>query len=413
MKKLPPTLLAALGLDILVTAVGALLTLVHSMDSSVRVQLAFNGVDIVTYVLGIAGFVELARRRTGIERTGLHITIGAFALGIATMVFWQIVTFVQPHWSDHTWTLLSRWGYLPISFLPTFGLVIASSRRNRRGAAAAFVLLLVAAPIPPVAQKLYGWIGGWRAMVTVEDVMHISLAVAMLLLSTLLSDGEPARNPEEATSGLRTIASALWLRVIAAVTVTGLTLMLMMGSAGEGSVGILKLAMFSGAIVNAISFVMLAYGALAAVRSAVPDLPRWPVVAAAAGATWCLGVVAYQLPYTYRLLYGSHDYGFASGPQEYVQALSLAVPLVATGAIAVIAAAIGGFAGRRGLEQLRADAQAKGAGFVGLMLASIAIEAWLLPKADALWATVLMARLCATAAESLNADPPLPTAKVI
>jgi hypothetical protein len=159
-------------------------------------------------------------------------------------------------------------------------------------------------------------------------------------------------------------------------------------------------------------------------------MPRWPLVASAAGTLWCLGVGIYQLPYTYRLLYGDHEsYSFSgSDTQEVLQALSVAVPLVALGAIAVIATAIGGFAARRGLDQLRAEAQGKGAAFVLLMLVNVAIQAWLLPSADslgsfvtmtlgaataALWATVQMARLCTLASDSLHAEPPLPKATLV
>jgi len=253
--------------------------------------------------------------------------------------------------------------------------------------------------------------------------------VTLFVLARLVAHGEPARAPETATAGLRTIASALWLRVIAACGVAGLTLLLMLGKPGEGAVGVLKLAMISGAVINAISVAMMTRGALAASRSGIADLPRTPLVLAAAAAVWCLGVALSQLPHMYRMLYGDHDeYGSGHDSQDYVQALALTVPLVATGAVAAVAAAIGGFASRRGLEQLRSEAQGKGAGFVALMLGSIAVQAWLLPKADSLgsfafltlcaaacglFATVLMARLCTLAADSLHATPGLPSAKVV
>ena len=149
----------------------------------------------------------------------------------------------------------------------------------------------------------------------------------------------------------------------------------------------------------------------------------------AAGTLWCLGVGLYQLPYTYRMLYSSqYDDAFTGNTQEILQALSLAVPLVALGAIAIIATAIAGFAARRGLDQLRAEAQGKGTAFFLLMLVSIAVQSWLLPDAGslgsfgmftlaaavaALVATVQMARLCALAADSLHAEPPLPKATVV
>jgi hypothetical protein len=428
MKKLPPTLLVALAIDLVVIATSLAMMIGHSSyGGSLRFELALDGADVVSYVLGIAGFVELSRRNTGLAATGLRIAIGAYVLGLAMTVFWQACTFFQPHWSEHTWQVVTSWAFFATSFLPTLGLVIATSQRHRRAAVAGAVVLIVAAPVPPLARLLYGWITGWKASITVQDALHVALTVAILLLSALLADGEPTREPRSAAYGLRTIGSALWLRVIAAVTVAGLTLMLMMGHAGEDAFAILKLAMFSGAIVNALSLVMLTWGALAVMRSGIGDLARWPIVAVAAGATWCLGVAAFQLPYTYRMLYGSDGFG-ASGAQEHVQALAVAVPLVATGTIAAIAIAIAGFAARRGLEKLRSEAQSKGTAFVVLMLVTVGLQVGMLPKADtlgsfaaltiicavcSLWATVVIARLCTAAAEAANADPGLPTAKIV
>jgi hypothetical protein len=129
------------------------------------------------------------------------------------------------------------------------------------------------------------------------------------------------------------------------------------------------------------------------------------------------------------MLYSSqYDDAFAGNTQDILQALSLAVPLVALGAIAIIATAIAGFAARRGLDQLRAEAQGKGTAFVLLMLTSVGVQSWLLPDAGsvgsfgmftlaasvaALVATVQMARLCALAADSLHAEAPLPRATVV
>jgi hypothetical protein len=98
------------------------------------------------------------------------------------------------------------------------------------------------------------------------------------------------------------------------------------------------------------------------------------------------------------------------------------------GAIAIVATAISGFAARRGLDQLRAEAQAKGTAFFVLVLLSIAVQSWLLPDAGslgsfgmftlaaavaALVGTIQMARLCTLAADSLHTEPPLPKATVV
>jgi hypothetical protein len=431
LKKLPPALLLALGIELVATVTYIVWVLTHSIDSNpLRMSLVFEGASLATYVLAIAGLLELARATTGREALGLRITAGGFALGLAMMAFWEVVVFVQPHWSETTWDLLSKWANFAVDATPVIGLIVATSARHRTAAIAGVVVLLVGVPLPPLAKLMYGWVSGWKTTLAVHHGLHAAVTIATLALVARVAGGESTRAPDAATTGLRTIASALWLRVIAAVTVAGLTMLLVVGRAGEGSTGVLKLAMMSGAVVNVISLIMLARGALATARSHIADMPRWPLVASAAGTLWCLGVGIYQLPYTYRLLYGDHEsYSFSgSDTQEVLQALSVAVPLVALGAIAVIATAIGGFAARRGLDQLRAEAQGKGAAFVLLMLVNVAIQAWLLPSADslgsfvtmtlgaataALWATVQMARLCTLASDSLHAEPPLPKATLV
>jgi hypothetical protein len=430
MKKLPPTLLLALGLEIVVAIVFAVWFIEQPIGSnSLRMNMAYDAAIVVSSVLGIAGLLELARRTTGRESLGLRIAAGGYAIGLAIMAFWQGVVYFQPHWDSDTYDVIGRWAWFVADVLPILGVAIACSQRHRTAALAGLGVLLVGVPLPPLARSMYGWIGGWKAAIALQHTLHAGVTLAVLVLAARLAGGESPRAPDAATAGLRTVAIALWLRVIAAVTVAGLTLLMVVGKAGEGSAGILKLAMMSGAIVSAISLILFARGALGAARSGIADLPRWPFVASAAGTLWCLGVGLYQLPYTYRMLYSSqYDDAFAGNTQDILQALSLAVPLVALGAIAIIATAIAGFAARRGLDQLRAEAQGKGTAFVLLMLTSVGVQSWLLPDAGsvgsfgmftlaasvaALVATVQMARLCALAADSLHAEAPLPRATVV
>jgi hypothetical protein len=433
MKKLPPTLLVALATEVLSILVFGIREMLTSPDHwSISISLATTGMAIVTYVLGISGLLELAKRTTGRTNAGLRLAAAGFVLGLADMAFWLVFTYVQPHWNPDTLDRVQQWSWFAINLVPVLGLVIAAWDRDRRTAVIGLVVLLIADPLPPLARPMYGWIGhSYKAMMGLENGLRLVEVIVLFVLACCVAQGEPARAPDTATAGLRTIASALWLRVVAAVSVASLTMMMMLGSPGEGSVGILKLAMLAGAVINAISLMMMTRGAIAASRAGVVDLPRAPLALGAAAAAWCVGVALYQLPYMFRLLYGDPhgDFSFeSSSAQDYVQALALAMPLVATAAIAAVAVAISGFASRRGLEQLRADAQGKGAAFVVLMLVSIGLQVGLLPKADtlsgfalmtigaavcSLWATVVMARLCATAADSLRAEPGLPTAKVV
>lgn len=430
MKKLPPTLLLALGLEIVATMAFALWFVGHDIRrDATNTSLLFSGANFASAVLAIVGVLELARRTTGRETLGLRISAIGFALGLGLMGFWLGVQYWQPQWQPSTYDRIGSWGWFAADVVPLLGLVISTSQRHRTAALVGVGVLCVGVPVPPLAHGMYGWIGGWKAAILLQHTMHAGVTLAILALASQIADGEPPREPDAAAHGLRTISTALWLRVISAVTVAGISVLLVFGSAGEGGAGIVKLAMMAGAVVGAIALVMVARGALGAARSGIADLSRWPLVVSAAGTLWCLGIGLYQLPYVYRMLYGTdYSYGFSDAGQGIVQALSVPIAIVGLGAVAVVGAAINGFATRRGLDQLRAEAQAKTTAFVGLMLAYVALQSWVLPKAESrggllmmtvaaavamLWATAQMARLCTLAADSLHAEPPLPKATVL
>jgi hypothetical protein len=199
------------------------------------------------------------------------------------------------------------------------------------------------------------------------------------------------------------------------------------GRGSSGSLEMLKLATLSALVVNIIAFTQLGIGALRTARASVPELGRWAFVVGGSCALWAAGVMLGQLPWFYKLLYGNDRYG-GDLTRDYTQALSLALPLVATAGLALLAVAISGLAARTGNETLRAEAQAKGAGFVALSLVAMAITAWMLPKASSMSslamlmllalgasivAIVMMARLLGLAALDVERQVGLPSATVI
>lgn len=422
-RNLPPVLLAMFAIEILGLVGFLTYDLSHSpADSSVRISLAESGLTFTTHVLGLVGFLELSRRATGRLSLGFKIAALGLALGLADQIWWHIFQFVMPHWSFETITTLQGWTYFTVKLVPLLGVTIAATVSDRRAALAGVVALLVSDPVPWLARHTYGWmLTSWRGQYVLLETLHAIGLVALFAISTRLATPGIAAPASAGTYGLRTIASGLWLRVIAACTVTGLTLLLVLGKTDAGAVGVLKLAMISSAIASVISLAMIARGASGAM---VADMPATPLVIAAAASLWCLGVALAQLPFMYRMLYG-HDYGYGSGAYDYVATDSLATGFIVLAAIGAVARAITGFATRRGIEQLRFEAQTKGVWAVVLMFASLGLQQWLLPDASSvgaltlmmlgaavcsLWGTVLMARLCALAADSLQAEPGLPTA---
>jgi hypothetical protein len=424
-RNLPVALQAFFAVEVLSTlAYAAYAATRHEMTDSARISLVDGGLYFAANVLAVVGFMDLARRTTGRLALGFKITALGFGLAIALQMWWHGFIAVQPQWNFHTMEKIEEWTRFVPRFVPLFSAIIAASASRRRLAIVGTLALIVSDPLPIVGRHTYGWLlTGYGSYMMLMEVLHlIELGALFLIVSRLATSGiaAPAR---DGASGLRTVAAGLWLRVIAACTMVGLTLLLALGRGEDGALSVLKLATISSAIVGCISFAMIARGTFGAL---VADLPALPLVLASTAMLWCLGVTLGQLPYTYKLLYGHSDYGFGgSEGREYAEALSIAAPIIAIAAIAAVANAISGFAARRGLEQLRSEAQSRGIGFVALMLTGIAAQSWLLPQMRSegsavfmmlaaagcsLWATVLMARLCALAADSLGSDPGLPTA---
>jgi len=424
-RNLPPALLAMFLVELLAVVVYLGYQLTHDiMSPSVRWDLADRGFWLAADALAIFGTLALARRLTGLAATGLRVVAVGFALSIANMAGWQLFETFQPHWNVETVGKVSQWSWFAIKLLEVGGLIIAVAQTRRGLAIAGVVVALVTNAPPPLASHMFGClVHSWRASMVLQEVLHlVSLGLFAAVALALAPEPYPGP-PSDAAPGFHAIASGLWLRVIAAVSFAGLMVMLMLGKSGEGAESIFKLATISVAVVTAISFFIVARGALTLLVRDVPAL--WVTLGAAAN-LWCLGVSLAQLPTTYRMLYGHFEYSdFGGSIPERAQALSIAAPLIAIGAIALIATAIAGFAANRGLDQLRAEAQSKGLGFVTLMLASIGIQQWLLPEQTSegsvmfflvaaaicsLFATAMMARLCTRAADSLHAETPLPTA---
>jgi hypothetical protein len=436
LRKLPPTLLVALALEVVSCVVFALYSMLISPGWSNSMGLAHTGLAIATGVLGVAGVLELARGTTGRTSAGLRVAAVGFALGIA-YALWPLVLVFDWHLSAYYEPVL-YWGGFAVNAVPVIGVAIAVFDRNRRAAILGLIVLLVAEPLPPIAETIYSWIrDSPKAQVGLETGQRLVVVFLLFMLVRLVAAGEPARVPHTASAGLRMVATALWLRVIAAVSYAGLKLIFMvMQMPGEALFGIVKLAKVSSVAVGAISVAMIARGALSASRAGIAELRRMPLVLAAGGAAWCLGVTLEQLPYVYRTVYGGHEELFSGmfvyrapdyTAEEYTTALSVVMPLIATGAMVVIATAIARFAARRGLEGLRREAVSKGMGYAALALTSIGIQQWLVPGAHsldsaaylmlaagcALAGAAMMARLCALAADSLTGEPGLPQAKVI
>ncbi len=398
---------------------------------AIRFNLISEGTGVAAEVLALLGAFELARRLTGRAALGIKLAGIGIACAFAINVLVGATNLVEDVWK-HAWlfkafdyALFAAWLLVPV------GLALAHWDKRRDFAGAVILVSLLTWPPPLLAEAMYGWLPegktGWAITMLLRGVRFAVLLAAFAALAR----GAASTDHALAARGLRTAAKALWLRVVAAVGVVVLTLFVIGGRGSQGSLDVLKLAMVTGAIINIIALAQFGFGAARAARGAIADLGRWPLVVGGGAALWATGVALGQLPWLYKMLYkGGAGFG-GRDAQEYAQALSIAMPLVVTVGVGVIAVAIIGFAARRGNEPLREQAVAKGVGFVAMTLVSIAIQAWMIPKAmkaaslgsfmvlsilaaaAALAGTVMMAKLLGHAAHALEAEPGLPTASVV
>lgn len=432
-RAVPPAMLLAFSMWLTLQLVRVVLLLTAKDPStSVRMSLVSEGLSFADEVLLVVGAFELARRASGEAARGLFVASYALVAVLVLDVGFGLVTGVMKNPWEHEWLYKASDYAFFVAWVPIpVGLAIANWR-NHRGLAIAIVAVAVFSWPPPFAMKaLHGWIPDGKAGYVIQIALNTTRIGCFLVGFIAAARGSAAADRALAVDGLQLASRALWLRVMAAVGLVLLTLMAIAGGGGGGSFAMLKLAMMAAAVINFIAFTQFGIGAVRVGRAALPDLGRWLLVIGGATSLWAAGVTLTQSGYLYKMLYGGADSFDREMTTEFAQALTLALPIVVIAGAGLLAIAIGGLAARLGNEELRSDAQAKGAGFVALSLVSVAIQAWMIPKAMAggslgsfaglsllaagagLWATVLMARLCTQAADELGKEPGLPTASIV
>jgi hypothetical protein len=390
--------------------------------NAMRFQLVMEGLGFAAVSLGVIGMRELASRVTGRAAIGCAIGMSGMAIFFAADVGWTLVAFKSDFrgaWMDKAMPYV----YWAASTLLVAGIAFAAWNR-RMIAIVVLAVNVVLFPPPFFEDTLFGWLPqrGTAALV-IHPIFSIVRIASLLVAVAVIARTAVPHHREIAASGLRTCGRALWLRVIAMVGLVVLTLMVV-GLRGAGGLELLRFAMMSAAIVNIIALWQFGIGALRAARSGVIELSRVKLALAGAAMLWAGGVTFAQLPSLYQMLYGGER---SSVARELAQGLPVALPLVVTGGAALLALAIGGYASQHSRETLVVEARGRGFGFVALTLTSLGIQSWLVTEAASrgsfvmlsllaasagLCATVLLAKLCALAADDLEREPGLPTARV-
>ncbi len=426
-RALPPVMLGAIALSCAaMLAELAWMFVEPSLVSSTKWSLTLRGLHTAADLLAIAGCVELGDRLAGTARRAMRAAALAIAAGMVMWMVWDWTFALRDPYERPLFDKVLHWVGLALRLVPPVALAVAAWPRR---ALAITGLVLSAVPVAAdifqesLVKALGDGATGFRVFFAVTMLLDVA---SFTVLAIGAARGATAPDMRRAVVGLTRVGGALRVRVAAALVGSGIGLLVAIGShGGEGSVGLMKLGMIGGLAINIVADVLLVLGAAVAARAALPVLPRWPLVAAGACVAWSAGVMLDKLPQVYQLLYGHHQ---GSEELESLTVFSTLVPLIELTGVALVAAAISAFANRRGDQELATHASGKGVGFVVLMLAATGITSWLIPEAKSesgllvmmlcalaamLAAMIMMARLCKLAADSVDREPGLPSARVV
>jgi hypothetical protein len=423
----PPGLLIGTLVSVVWSLIYAVIYLTSSFEHgfSPRLSLISSGINMAYLVMGLSAMLELATRSTGHVRTGLKVASVAFIIDLVAYVAWILVTFSSSIFTEHRWVFTAN-NYVNslVAMLVPLGLAIAAPLgRGRMLGIVATIFAVLTTPIPPLQDTINSLLPKGQTAFSVYSVFGALRYVLVLLVVMTVARGPSTENRSLAAGGMRLAVRSLWLRVLAAAFLVLVT-MVAASSRGTDGVSTMRLALVSQGIVGALSLGLLGWGALRGARANVLGLSTWTLSLAGGAALWACGVLTSQLPHLYRLLYGN-DGRFE---REITQHMAIAVPIAVIAAGGLFATAISGLGAQIGSDEMSSDAQGKGIGFVALMIVAVAIQTWLLPKsrtpgnfaalsvlsaAAAIYATVLIARVLARAADTLEEKPGLPPASIV
>ncbi len=437
MRRLPTAFLLAIIFQALTTGLrfALLLNSKASLMASGSWSLFAQGMGFATLALLAAGSFDLARTTTGQRSQAARIAGIVFAVGLGLTVVGVIVDFVQiQRVSDSSTSKLLydieayAWSIVMIGGIAALITAADGWRKSAPFAAVAVVAVVIARGPPflngPLYEALQSALGRTGASMVFSLCWLVTLGCIVLLLTLAHDRAEPAEDLGEGERGLRRAARALWLRVIAAAVFAAMSMMAIAAGRG-GALTMLQFALVAGPVINAFALGSFGFGAFTTARSGVRDFSSVTLYLAGALSLWAAGAMMVQLPWLYELVFKSGEgYGGDHG-RDLLGTFALVIPLVASAGVVVLSTAIAGFARKRNLEDLRAQVVSRTFAFVGLILLSLLVQQYGLPKAKSqgsflgmtllaagagLYAIAMVAKLCALAADALRREPGLPTA---
>ncbi|MEP6864999.1 MAG: hypothetical protein ABJE66_30545 [Deltaproteobacteria bacterium] len=430
MKRLPHALVAGMVLELLSSLV-FLLVYLKSRDLAFGQTwtMVMNGIDVAAHVLAAAGAVQLAGSLTGRAAVGAKIAAAAQLALVVMVGFWIGMQLWTSGDSATVWKVVSAARYVHAGLWLAFAVGFALVARPVGLAIALPVVAVFGVPLPVVGRLLYSGIHSETASIAIETVPYIVLSV-LALEATWSRRMELVERPAaDAADAFTRAGKALWLRVIAALSLAGLTFLVGMSRSAD-LIGLLRAVMLLAPIVDAIALALFARAVIALVRT---PLAPWLLSAAAAFALAAIGMVAGRIAQLYDLFYGHHSeglYGMAAREPVLDGLSTQVVPLVAATAITLVLVVIGRIARDRNLEDVRENIVIRTGVFVALMLgamlmthflggstvgeAGVAVFMLFAIAGATLYALTIAAKLCAQGAELVALDPVgLPAAKVV
>ena len=384
----------------------------------IRTMLASSATAIAWTVVLVIAIAHLGRRLIGVAAIGARIAMWALVVSLAVLVFREVYSAMDK--LDRDVDQIYWYGRWAVGLVATTGLIIAASGSRALMIAGGALALLQ--ELPPIAwQKLSSVIGTdyvWFRFLSMIMVVVGSIGWVLLLYGATRGTETPL--PSLAIRGLRLAARGVWLRVIAAITSVCVTFMMFAASHGSGKA--IEVALVAALVVNMLSFAMFGIGAIQVACSNLDGVPRFALGAAGVLSLWCGALMLMQIPWLYAVMTDSQSFGGI----DFLDALSIAQPIVATLSAALLTGGIAAFATARGDSGgLGRQARSAGVAFVCLMLFSLFAQyglsrgtssdaggamVMLLAAVCALIAQVALAQLCSAASNAIDSEPSIPTA---
>jgi hypothetical protein len=434
MKRLPHALVVGLGLEIAFSLMYFVVAFAsrEALFGTTWSALA-NGTDTAVHVLVGVGALYFARAATGRAAIGAKIVVGVQIALVGMLGCWIAVVQWHPDDSYRLFDLIAalRYAQSIVALAGAIGFALIA-----RSLALSIALPLVAVlvvPVPALGQWLYGGFHSETAVMAIQ-LIPFGVLAALSLVAVWSRRDELAESPlPDGAQAFTRASKALWLRVIAAVSLAVLVFFVGM-TRTESSLELLRAVSVLAPLCDVIALALFARAVLGLART---SLAPWLLSSAAGFAAAAAGMIAARVIHLVGLFYGPHgsgglfgdSLGDSSSPLFGGLATQL-MPLVAATGIALVLVAVARLARERNRDDVRENAVIRTGVFVALVVGAMLMTHFIAGSVSegagvtgfvllaiagsTLYALIIAAKLCAQGGELLVHDPAgLPAAKVI